>query len=196
MSYDIELIDKKTDQVLTIKRPQFIEGGTIKVKYDLETGELVPVEQNDTRINITYNYSRYYYEATEGDSRFAWDHCGEIDYGIRGLYGKQASESIDMLLSMISRITKKYQDKNGNWIKTKRIKKYCFDKNGNEIKDVCYAIANHIEYKEVEKEYEISEGDISSYWEATAANAIKPLWNMIYMATDNFLNENAIWDGD
>ena len=42
----------------------------------------------------------------------------------------------------------------------------------------------------------VNEGDMSNYWTATAANAIKPLLYMIVMATDNLTEENIVWDGD
>ena len=41
--------------------------------------------------------------------------------------------------------------------------------------------------------YEISEGPNTNYWEATAANAMKPLFQLIAMAE---LRPDGIWDGD
>ncbi len=195
MSYDIELIDKNTKEVLQMNNPQFIMGGTFRAEYDSSTGKCIPAKQIEAHINITYNYGGYYYEATEGDSRFAWNDDGIVNYGIRGLYGKSAKESVDMILELIKRITEKYQ-KDGDWIKTKRIEKFYYDKNGNKIDDIIYAMMNGIEYTIENKEYEVSEGDTNNYWKPTAANAIKPLWDMAYMAMDNALNKNAIWSGD
>ena len=33
----------------------------------------------------------------------------------------------------------------------------------------------------------------ANYWEATAANAIKPLQDMIVMATDNLMEKDVVW---
>lgn len=197
MSYDIELIDKNTKKTISMNRPQFVRSGTVPAAFDATTGKLVQIAQCDASINITYNYSHYFYEATENDERFAHiDYNNEVDYGIRGLYNKSAQESISMLKDMISRITKKYTDDKGNWLVTKRTKYRYFDKQGNEIKDPITSIINRDEYISKEETYNVSEGDTSNYWEATAANAIESLWNMIFIATDQLMNENAIWDGD
>ena len=108
MSYDIDLVNRKTRETVSMNRPQFIRGGTVPAVLDEATGRLVQTTQRDASINITYNYSSYFYEATEGDERFAHkDSDGEVEYGIRGLYGKSALESIPMLKDMIARITEK-----------------------------------------------------------------------------------------
>lgn len=49
------------------------------------------------------------------------------------------------------------------------------------------------EYMFVVEEYTISEGDVSNYWIATAANAIRPLSDMLVMATDNLLESDVVW---
>lgn len=71
-----------------------------------------------------------------------------------------------------------------------------YDENGNIIKDPIRAITSNIPHTSKEIEYSISEGDESNYWEATAANAIKPLRMMIHMAVEHISNENAVWEGD
>ena len=40
---------------------------------------------------------------------------------------------------------------------------------------------------------DISEGPCDNYWEATAANAIQPLYQLIAMAK---LRPDGVWDGD
>ena len=40
---------------------------------------------------------------------------------------------------------------------------------------------------------DISEGPCKDYWEATAANAIRPLYQLLAMAR---LRPDGIWDGD
>lgn len=41
--------------------------------------------------------------------------------------------------------------------------------------------------------YDISEGDTSDYWMDTAANAIRPLHQLIALAK---MRPDCIWDGD
>ena len=193
MSYDIELKNKVTGETAKMRHPQYVRGGTVPARLNPATGELEQAEQAEAHINITYNYSHYYYEATDGDPRFAHDKVsayyadgthGPIvtEYGIRGLYGKTPAESIPMLMDMITKIRQKYTDENGEWIETERTLK-----NGQEIP----------EHEEVDAIlYLVNEGDMSNYWTATAANAIKPLMDMIVMATDNLTEKDVVWDGD
>lgn len=42
----------------------------------------------------------------------------------------------------------------------------------------------------------VNERDMTNYWEATAANAIKPLQDMIVMATENLMEKDVVWSGD
>lgn len=202
MSYDIELINKKTKQPLLLSQPQYIRGGTVKAKLD-ENDNLVQTKETEASINITYNYSHYYVEANRDDRRFfkqeanAEGNVTENSAGIRGLYGKTAAESLPMLRDMIERIKKKYMDQEtGEWSVTKRKKVHFYDENGVEYKDPINAIINSLPYRKEEEIYEVSEGDTSNYWEGTAANAIIPLMDMLYMAVEHLFDEEAVWDGD
>lgn len=202
MSYDIELINRKTKQPLLLSQPQYIKGGTVKAKLD-ENDNLVQTKETEASINITYNYSHYYVEATRDDRRFfkqeanAEGNVTENSAGIRGLYGKTAAESLPMLRDMIERIKKKYMDQEtGEWSVTKRKKVHFYDENGVEYKDPINAIINSLPYRKEEEIYEVSEGDTSNYWEGTAANAIIPLMDMLYMAVEHLFDEEAVWDGD
>ena len=58
------------------------------------------------------------------------------------------------------------------------------------------AIMHKEKKKKKEVTYMVNEGDMSDYWQATAANAIKPLQDMIVMATDNLTEKGIVWDGD
>ena len=118
MSYDIELKNKVTGKTAKMRHPQYVRGGTVPARLNPMTGELEQAEQIEANINITYNYSHYYYEATDGDPRFAHDKVSahyadgthgpiETEYGIRGLYGKTPAESIPMLMNMIEKIKQK-----------------------------------------------------------------------------------------
>ena len=73
MSYDIELKNKVTNETAKMRHSQYVRGGTVPARLNPMTGELEPTEQVEAHINITYNYSHYYYEATDSDPRFAHD---------------------------------------------------------------------------------------------------------------------------
>lgn len=208
MSYDIELKNRVTGETAKMKHHQYVRGGTVPARMNPETGKLEQAEQVDAHINITYNYSHYYYEATDGDIRFAHDEVSayyadgtqgpiETEYGIRGLYGKTPAESIPMLMDMIEKIKAKYTDENGEWIDTERTKTVYY-KDGKEIDErhIFRAILDRDYDKKEEVTYTVNEGDTSRYYTATAANAIKPLQDMIVMATDNLTEEGVFWDGD
>lgn len=79
---------------------------------DPVTGKLAPAEQTEAAIDITCNYSHYYYEVADGDIRFAHKEVSvyyadetqgpaETEYGIRGLYGSTPAEPIPMLMDVI-----------------------------------------------------------------------------------------------
>lgn len=172
------------------------------------TGKLEQAEQIEAHINITYNYSHYYYETTDGDPRFAHDKVSahyadgtqgpiKTEYGIRGLYGKTPAESIPMLMDMIEKIKKNYTDENGEWIETERTKPV-YLRDGKEIpeREEIDAILNHKYDEKKDIKFIVNEGDMSNYWTATAANAIKPLMDMIVMATDNLTEKDVVWSGD
>ena len=80
MSYDIELVDPITKEVITIDSPHFMGGGTYQLGGSKELW-----------LNITWNYSKYYYDIMGED-------------GIRSIYGKSGAESIPILESAISKL--------------------------------------------------------------------------------------------
>lgn len=196
MSYDIELKDPVTKETIEIEDAHFMRGGTYQLGGSKQLW-----------LNITYNYANYYYEATDGDPRFAHDEVScvyadgregpvETQYGIRGIYGKTGLESIPMLEDMIQRITDKYK-KSGKWITTKRnVVKY-YDECGMEsdladILDETFHPKGK-SFTKIEEEVEVNEGPSSNYWQDTAANAIKPLKQLIVFAK---MRPDGIWDGD
>lgn len=208
MSYDIELKNKVTGETTTMRHPQYVRGGNVPARLNPMTGELEQAEQIEASINITYNYSHYYYEATDSDPRFAHDKVSahyadgtqgpiKTEYGIRGLYGKTPAESIPMLMDMIEKIKQNYTDENGEWIETERTKTV-YLRNGQEIpeREEIDAILHHTYDEEKEIKFMVNEGDMSNYWTATAANAIKPLQDMIVMASDNLTEKDIVWSGD
>ena len=200
MSYDIRIVDKTTKDEQYHPSAKFERGGTVPAVVNSYTGQLEQVQSEEAHVNVTYNYAKYYYEATDDDARFVhYDEDNEPHYGIRGLYGKTPSESIPMLQDMVRRIKDKYTDQAGNWVTTKRTRTRVYDKNGNEIDEHPLVIAltrtdDIASYRD--EEYEVYEGDTSNYWEETAQNAILPLMNMIAMASQFFEQDNLVWDGD
>lgn len=192
MSYDITLKDRVTGETLCVENNHFITGGTYAVGGTKELW-----------LNITYNYAHYYYEATDGDPKFAHDEIScyyadgtkgpiETEYGIRGIYGKTGAESIPMLQDMIHRIEGKYRQVDGEWINTIRKKRKCYDADGIEI-DEYKAIVNGIPHTFKEYEIGVNEGPNEDYWEPTAGNAIKPLYSLIAFAQ---MRPDGVWDGD
>lgn len=78
MSYDIELCDPVTKEVIELDTPHQIRGGMYAMGGTTELW-----------LNITYNYAKLYYRA-----------FGEK--GIRTIYGKTGAESIPVLKKAIS----------------------------------------------------------------------------------------------
>lgn len=184
MSYDISLKDRVTGETLHTTEPHMMTGGTYAIGGTTEMW-----------LNITYNYSHYYYEATEGDARFANDGGdGNVRYGIRGIYGKTGAESIPMLRDMIANIENRYK-RDGEWISTKREKAKHYDGAGIEISQ-SEALSRAIHGDEVFSSHyvaEVNEGPNADYWEPTAANAISPLYKLLAFAQ---MRPDGVWDGD
>lgn len=95
MSYDIEYFSKETynkkENREHIKVSPFLaEGGTVRA--ELVDGKLVPAVVIECDMNITYNYSKFYYEHI--DSKL----------GIRWLYGKTGSEVKERLEKAILKL--------------------------------------------------------------------------------------------
>lgn len=82
--------------------------------------------------------------------------------------------------------------KDGEWINTIRKKTVFKDINENDV-DIFKMHFCEDDITKEEKSYEISEGPNTNYWETTAANAMKPLFQLIAMAE---LRPDGIWDGD
>lgn len=202
MSYDIRLKDPVTDETLDLPVKHVMTGGTYQADYDEQTRTFSAKPISEAWLNVTYNYGRYYYDATDGDSRFAHDEISayyadgttgpvKTEYGIRGIYGKTGVESIPMLEDMIERIKEKYKPA-GEWLITSRDRTRYRDKSGKEV-DFYYALHHRDECTSEDYTEDIREGPCDDYWEATAANAIRPLYQLIAMAK---LRPDGVWDGD
>lgn len=120
---------------------------------------------------MTYNYANYYYDVAEN--------------GIRTIYGKFGAESIPILQGMIDKILAKYKP-DGKWLNTERTLYRYYDNNGNEItqdeymKAIIHSSAKG--YRTEDYTVTISEGDVTDYWMDTAANALRPLYQLLTMA--------------
>lgn len=193
MSYDISLVDPVTKETLHTKTNHDMRGGIYALGGTTELW-----------LNITWNYAHYYYEATNGDKRFAHEEVTgytdgkpdgvETEYGIRGIYGKTGAESVPMLEDMIKRIEGKYKNESGEWKIGRRKRGVVYDEYGYRTKmSILEAARSNIKYTVKEEEYDISEGDTSDYWEETAANALRPLHQLIAMAQ---IRPDGVWDGD
>ena len=194
MSYDIRLVDPVTKEPLHTK-----------VNHDMRGGMYALGGTTELWLNITWNYAHYYYESTDGDPRFARDEISanyadgttgpvKTEYGIRGIYGKTGAESIPMLEDMINKIESTYKDESGEWKTARRKRRVVYDEDGIRTKtDVYEADRSNIEYTVKVEEYDISEGDTSNYWTDTAANALRPLHQLIAMAR---IRPDGIWEGD
>ena len=80
MSYDINLLDHVSHEVIEIDEPHFIRGGTYAVGGSTRLS-----------LNVTYNYGKFYYRP---------DVLG--DNGVREIYGKTGFESIPILEKAIA----------------------------------------------------------------------------------------------
>lgn len=81
MSYDIELCDPVTGKVIEFDAPHRMEGGTHCVGGT-----------RDARLNVTYNYAKFFYKTIDGDK------------GIRFIYGMTGAEAIPVLEKAIQRL--------------------------------------------------------------------------------------------
>ena len=79
MSWDVDLCDPVTNEVLELDNPHFMRGGTYAVDGTREMS-----------LNITFNYTRFYNDAFKG--------------GFRALDGVSAVESIPILKAAIEKI--------------------------------------------------------------------------------------------
>ena len=204
MSYDIELRDRGSKEVVQLPFAHVMTGGTYAADYNPMTGQFTPKPIQEAHLNITYNYSPYYYEATDNDPRFGHEEVSAyfadgtrgpmvMEYGIRGIYGKTGAESIELLNHMINFITQKYKQ-GEDWISTIHKKvRYRLKSTNEEIDFNEYLHLGHDQAYSEEYEELVNEGPNEDYWEPTAGNALKPLYQLLTMAQ---LRPDGVWAGD
>ena len=88
MSYDINLLDPITKEVIEINDAHFLRGGTYKVGGSKEL-----------TLNITYNYSKILNRVIQPKNT-----PSEYKTGIRSLYGITALEAVPILEAAISNL--------------------------------------------------------------------------------------------
>ncbi|MBQ6480922.1 MAG: hypothetical protein IJI45_07390 [Anaerolineaceae bacterium] len=168
MSYDLYLRDPVTQERLEVPG-HMMYGGNIKCEYLDMDGNYIPAVTTDAYLNITYNYSHYYYEAFPGaDSKKEEDRVryekDKEKYGIvsneGGIYsidGVSGVVAVPILEEMIRRIETRYKD-DSVWITSKREKKYYRDRETGEEK---VGIKLLIEYMELKREGNLTEEQAS-----------------------------------
>lgn len=88
MSYDINLLDPITKEIIEINDAHFIRGGTYQMDGSTELS-----------LNITYNYSEFLHRVLQPKTT-----PSECETGIRSLYGMTALEAIPILENAISNL--------------------------------------------------------------------------------------------
>ena len=88
MSYDINLLDPITKEVIEINDAHFLRGGTYKMGGSTELA-----------LNVTYNYSQFLHQVIQPESTPSEDKSG-----IRSIYGMTALEAIPILETAISNL--------------------------------------------------------------------------------------------
>ena len=94
MSYDINLLDPITKEVVEINDAHFLRGGTYKVSGSKEL-----------TLNITYNYSKILHRVIQPKNT-----TSEYKTGIRSLYGMTALETIPILEAAISKLKSDFDE--------------------------------------------------------------------------------------
>ena len=87
MSYDINILDPKTKEVIILDKPNTFKGGTYAVGNSYEAW-----------LNITYNYSKFYYDTINNE------------LGIRWIYNKTGKECLPVLEKAVAQLGTKQSD--------------------------------------------------------------------------------------
>ena len=89
MSYDINLVDPVSKEVLQVENPHFMRGGTYRVGGSSELS-----------LNMTYNYSVHLHKVLTPSTTPSEDKTG-----VRSLYGMTALEAIPHLERAVSQLS-------------------------------------------------------------------------------------------
>lgn len=99
MSYDISLCDPVTGEALLLDSPHQMRGGTYAIGGTAEAW-----------LNITYNYSRWYYKPGVFPDRGKCKDFYDGLTGIRSIYGLSGAESIPVLEKAIHSLEELEED--------------------------------------------------------------------------------------
>lgn len=69
MGWDVELRSRKTGKTMTLANPFYKRGSNVRAELGPD-GKLHPVAEAEADSSITFNYSKYYYDAGDDDVRF------------------------------------------------------------------------------------------------------------------------------
>ena len=217
MSYYFHLRDPVTHEELRVPG-HLMYGGNVVCEIDGQ-GRFIPTPTTGARLNITYNYARYYQEAfppmekVDESNRAQYLQDKETygirsdDGGVKSLNGMSGVDAVPLLEEMIRRIEAEYKKPDGTWVITERQRTYYTSRSSGKIVDslldVFYSIHSPDETEQetwarIREEYEehvkteaIDEGGRGrNYWTATAANAIRPLYQLIALSK---LRPDGIW---
>lgn len=180
MSWDFDLKDPVTKKVLELPSEHLMTGGTYRASYDENTGEFSPMPIKEATLNITYNYSKYYYEALK-ETQYSKD-------GIRCLDEMPAADSILVLTTMIQNIEKNYKV-DDEFISTQK-ERWFKDEYGLPYEQFTPRYLQ-IQSEPYKKKVMVYEGNTDNYWEDTAANALRPLYQLLTMAK---LRPDGVWE--
>ena len=200
MGYDLRLAHSLTGRTITLNKGLMVHSNNVPVEYDAETGMFTQIPSDMATLGITYNYAKYYNEATEGDSRFDFtDDEGIKRNGLYGLNDKTPAEAIELIGVMIQRIREKYTDDNDMWVLSKREKTIYSNKDGVEV-DYSEVLRRALNGEDIsenytirEETYYICENDTTDYWEATAMNAILSLQAIVKISLQ-CIAEDCYWE--
>lgn len=172
MSYDLELVSKngKPAKMMLLQTT----GSVYKLKGKAAREAVDNALSSD--IAITYNYSQYFYDATDSKD-FTHKEEGK-PLGIYCLDGVNVEESVVLIGKMISNICKKYRKK-GEWISTMREETRYYNTDGKELGPEENTSAKGV--KAVKKRHKVSEAPSDNYWDATAGNAVLALRKLLVM---------------
>lgn len=219
MSYDLTLKDPVTHETLHVP-PHVMHGANIPC--EMINGCLVPTATAEAYLNITYNYSHYYYEAFPVPKTPDQAEQHKLDVsrfgicptegGLRSLEGVTGANAILFLKEMISRIEQRYKKPDGSWVLSSRENPYIIDRRtGERVEEIALVnvfyegIKIGLSQKEmdqiIKERYErkketimIDEGSKGKdYWSATAVNAIRPLYQLIAFSN---LRPDGVWSVD
>ena len=197
MSYDIKLVDRETKKPYKIDK-QIVDSGVIEVKE--YNGILIPNEEVDAYINITYNYADWYYLAFDRGERY-YNSIRDMSYvpdyadtdregrgyGIRSIYGMTGERSIVELDYVIEKL------EDGKWHPE-------FDITEDDlVEDYIDRVNEWNSLPEEEKRYLAdmkivpTKYELDDYYTSTRSNALKPLYQLKRLAE---MIPEGIWMGD